>query len=614
MARETRTPDSSGAAPPERGVRTWDLSAICSDDEAWRREFDALRSDVAAFVPLPDPGVLARDGRQLAALLEQVFDLDRRLHRLHTYASLKSDEDLSRAAPRAMREAVEALAADLSARTAWVEPAILAIPPSRLAELIDEESGLAPFRRYLEQLERRRPHVRGPEAEELLGQTQLIRGTGATISGLLRDAELPWQEIELSDGSRLRVDQNGFARVRVSPVREDRRRGYEAFFDALGRFAGSLGASVYATVKEHVFEARARRYASALEASLDPAEVPTRVYEMLIDEIGGATAPLQRSLVLRRRVLGLDRLAYHDLHAPFAAEVRIEPDWDEARAIVLDALHPLGGDYVDTLREALTSGWVHVDPAPTKRSGAYVNDGAYGAHPYMLLNHQDDYHSLTTLAHESGHLMHSVFSQRAQPYPTARYRIFVAEVASTVNEILLAWHLIEQARDDGTRFALHGHLLDTLRGTVFRQTLFAEFELEIHRLVESGEPLTGERLSELFLALTRRYHGADRGVVAIDDRYAVEWAYVPHFHYNFYVYQYATSFIAAMEIADRLRAGDAAARSAYRRFLERGSSAPPVELLADAGVDMTRPEPFRSTIARMEAIMDTMERLLADRA
>ncbi len=602
-----RTEDRASGAGARAG-RTWNVSAIFPDQDAWRREFDALRAEIETIEP--EAACLPADPEHLVRILGRVFDIDRRMNLLHTYASLLADEDVSAPAPRAMRQSVEALAAEVSARTSWVEPAILAIPPDKLAAMLAAEPRLSPYRRFLERLERRRPHVLDRAREELLGQATLIRGTGATIAGLLRDAELPWPEIELSDGSRLRLDQNGYARVRVLACREDRERGFHAFYDRLGDFRGSLGAAIYGTVKEHVFEARVRHYRDSLEAALDPNEIPSRLYEMLIEEIEHAIPALHRYFALRRRCLGLDRLAYHDLHVPLTPSIRIEPDWDEARAITLEALQPLGADYVRRLGQALAGGWVHVDPAPSKRSGAYVNYGAYGVHPYMLLNHQDDYHSLSTLAHESGHLMHSLFSQEHQPYPTAHYTVFVAEVASTVNEILLTWHLLDRADSPESRLGLLGHMLDGIRGTVFRQTLFAKFELDLHRLVERGEALTGDSLSRHYLDLVRRYHGADRDIVEIDERYAVEWAFVPHFHYNFYVYQYATSFIAAMELADRLRAGDEATRRAYRRFLSRGSAAPPVELLADAGVDMSRPEPIRSTIARMEAIMDSVEQLL----
>ncbi|NJN64411.1 MAG: oligoendopeptidase F family protein [Acidobacteria bacterium] len=404
-----------------------------------------------------------------------------------------------------------------------------------------------------------------------------------------------------------------YNRVRLSPHRGDRKAGFAAFHGALQAFKSTLAASVHATLKEHVFEARARRYGSCLEAALHGNEVDPAVYAMLIREVNAALPLIHRYLRLRARVLRIPDLAYHDLYAPLAPEPAGRYAWDQARELVTSALAPLGPDYVEQLTRALQSRWVDVDPRTGKRSGAFVNDGAYDAHPYMLLNHQDDYHSASTLAHEAGHLMHSTYSQRHQPYPTARYVIFVAEVASTFNEILLHRYLLDRAEDDERRLALLGHYLDNIRGTVFRQTMFAEFELEIHARAERGEALTGEELGAIYFELLQRYHGTADGVLAIDPLYAAEWGFVPHFHYNFYVYQYATSYVAATALARRILSGSTSATIRYLDFLSRGSARPPVELLRDAGVDMTSSEPIQATMTEMSEVMDAMDAILARR-
>jgi oligoendopeptidase F len=334
---------------------------------------------------------------------------------------------------------------------------------------------------------------------------------------------------------------------------------------------------------------------------------------MLVDEVNASLPTLHRYLRLRARMLGLTDLHYHDMYPPLVGEVEEEYSWGRSKRLVTRALAPLGTEYVTRLQRALEARWVDVEPRPGKRAGAYVNDGAYGVHPYMLLNHVGDYSSASTLAHEGGHLMHSWYSQEAQPYPTAGYVTFVAEVASTVNEVLFFEHRLAEAPDDRVRLALLGHLLEGLRTTVFRQTMFAQFELEIHEMAERGEPLTGETLNRLYADLLRRYHGEAAGVMRIDDRYAVEWAFVAHFHYNFYVYQYATSYVAAIALAEGIEQRRPGAVERYLAFLKAGSSRPPVELLREAGVDMTSPEPIRAAMRLMDDVLDRMEQILGPR-
>jgi oligoendopeptidase F len=465
----------------------------------------------------------------------------------------------------------------------------------------------------LERLEKQRPHVLDAEAEELLGQAQRIRGVGTSVGNLLRNAEIPWPTITLSDGTELLVNAQGYSKGRTLPNRADRVATYEAFYGQLDAFKASLAAALAGTVQEHVFESRVRNYGSSLEASVEANEVDPAVYRMLIDEINASLPTLHRYLKLRSRILGIDDLRYHDMYPRLVQHIEEDYSWDSSKQITLEALAPLGQGYVERLGQALDSGWVDVYPREGKRAGAYVNDGAYDVHPYMLLNHQDDYWSASTLAHESGHLMHSWYSQQAQPYPTAGYAIFVAEVASTVNQVLFFEHLVAQAANDDARLALLGSFLEELRTIVFRQVMFAEFELAMHEMAERGEPLTGESLSALYVDLLRRYHGEQDGVMKIDERYALEWAFVPHFHYNFYVYQYATSYVAAIAVAEGIQEGASAVRERYLDFLRAGSTKPPVELLKDAGVDMTSPKPIRAAMRLMNGVMDRIEAILAKR-
>jgi oligoendopeptidase F len=587
--------------------RRWDLTDIYPSVEDWERDRSALLDRARRLEAWR--GRLAEGAEVLASVLDEQSEIHRLAQRLHTYASLASDEDLREPGPRAMEQRIEANLSELATLTSWIEPELLQLSPEQVRRMLEGSDALKVHQRYIERIEKRRDHTLDADGERLLGMARLIRGDGEKISGLLRDAEIPWPTIRLSTGEEVRLDPTGYSRTRNSRVRADRLSVFHAFHATLQEFKESLAAGVYATVKEHVFEARARSYPTSRDAALAGTEVPAAVMDTLFSEVRSALPLLHRYLQTRGRLLGVDDLAYHDLYPPLVDEVRADYGWDAAREVVAEALSPLGEDYVKRARTALRSRWIDVDPRRGKRSGAYVNDGAYGVHPYMLLNHTEDFHGVSTIAHELGHLMHSWYSQEAQPYPTARYAIFVAEVASTLNEILLLRHLIGGAEAPDQRLALLGHHLENIRGTVFRQTMFAEFESQLHEVVEAGDALTGQEMNERYGALLRRYHGHDGGVMRIDERYDAEWGFVPHFHYDFYVYQYATSFVAATALARRILDGETGARERYLGFLRTGSTKPPVDLLRDAGVDMTAPDPIRATMDEMRGVLDAIDEL-----
>ncbi|HET6284832.1 MAG TPA: M3 family oligoendopeptidase, partial [Polyangia bacterium] len=381
----------------------------------------------------------------------------------------------------------------------------------------------------------------------------------------------------------------------------------------------TLGTTLSALTKSHMFEKRVHNFGSTLEASLFRDNIPTKVYTQLVADVNRSLPTLHRYLKLRKKMLGVDVLHYQDLYVPLVASVDLRFDPDQARAMTLEALAPLGTEYVEALRKGFDSRWTDYLPSPGKRSGAY-STGVYGVHPYQLLNFNGRYEDLTTLAHEAGHSMHTYLSHTTQPYSTADYPIFVAEVASTLNENLLMHHMLGQAKDDATRLYLLGTQLDGLRTTLFRQTQFADFELAFHEQVEKGEPLTGEGLSALYLKMARKYYGHDKKICQVDDLLGIEWAYVPHFYYNFYVYQYATSMIASTTLARAIRdeakqaektGVGTARRDAYLKLLRAGGSKYPIDLLKDAGVDMTTSAPFSAAMAEMNATMDEMERILA---
>ena len=589
----------------------WDLTEIYISDEAWD---DALQ-DLASKETLLDQykGRLGSGASVLREALEQMHTLQQQAASLSAYASMRGDEDLRESGPQGMLQSLQNVMAGIQAATAWIDPEILEIPPKKLAGFLKKDKDLQVYGRYLERLEAQRPHVLDAESEELLGHMSRIEGVGYTVGGLLRNAEIPWPTITLADGEELRMDPSGFSKGRRLDNREDRIASYKAFYDTLQAFKGTLAATISATVQEHVVNATVRDYESSLEASLAGNEVDTDVYHMLLEEVGANVATLQRYLRLRGEILGIDDLRYHDSYPPLVQNVSADYSWENSKKLVLQALAPLGEEYVQRMNESFEKGWIDVYPRTGKRSGAYVNDAAYNVHPYMLLNHLDDYLGATTLAHEGGHLMHSWYAQEAQPYSTSNYAIFVAEVASTVNEVLFFRYLVSQAPDDESRLALLGNFLEGLRTTVFRQTMFAEFELAIHEMAERGEPLTGDGLNELYLGMLRRYQGHDEGAMTIDELYAAEWSYIPHFHYNFYVYQYATSYIAAIALAEGILEKQDGAVERYLDFLRAGSTKAPVQLLADAGVDMTKPEPIHAAMRLMNDVMDQIEEILERR-
>ncbi len=590
----------------------WDLTDLYPTPEA----FDQARQVLAGRLGELEQGRgrLGRSAAELATVLERMFGFAKELARVASYAAMRSDEDTREAGPLAARQEVQQLAVEFAARTAWIAPEILALPKGRVAALLKSEPRLAPYRFFLEDLERQRPHTLSPDEEKLLAQAGTLARAPYNLYGILANADMPFPEVKLSSGEVVRLDQAGYTKYRSLPQRADRALVFQEFWKAFKGFERTFGVALDAQVNADVFKARARRYPSALAASLAANNVPEAVYRTLIAQAQRALPLLHRAFRLRSKMLGIDDLAYHDIYPPLVKELDLRFPIEQGQAVVLEALQPLGEEYVGVVARGFASRWMDVYPRPGKRSGAYSNGSAYDVHPYVLMNYNDDYESVSTLAHEWGHAMHSYLANAAQPYPTADYSIFIAEVASTFNEALLLDRMLRGARSEDERLYYLGSYLEGLRGTFFRQTMFAEFELAIHEAVERGEALTGERLSAMYLELLRRYHGHDMGVVRIDDAYAVEWAYIPHFYYNFYVYQYATSLAASALLAQRVLAGEAGARERYLGLLRAGGSRYPYELLVEAGVDLASEAPYRALEQRMTWVLDEIETILAKRA
>jgi oligoendopeptidase F len=416
--------------------------------------------------------------------------------------------------------------------------------------------------------------------------------------------------VTLSDGKSVKIDSAAFNVYRALPNRDDRQKVMSSFFEALGKYKGTFGATTNAQMQTDVFYARARKYSTSLAAALHSANIPVSVYTRLVDGVNRHLPTFHRYLNLRRKMMKVSELHYYDLYAPLVSSVDLTYTAEEAEKHVMNALATLGDEYAAGARHAFSERWIDWYPTEGKRAGAYSNGGAYDVHPYMLLNDNGKYADVSTLAHELGHTMHSYFSNKTQPYATASYPIFVAEVASTFNEALLIDHMLKQISDTGTKLSLLGNYLENIKGTVFRQTQFAEFELRMHEMVEKGEPLTGDALDSVYAEITKKYYGHDKRVCVVDDYVAHEWAFIPHFYRNFYVFQYATSFTASSALSEKVLAGDSAATKRYIAFLSAGGSKYPIDLLKEAGVDMTTDEPLELTMKKMNRVMDEMERLL----
>ena len=590
---------------------TWNLADLYADQAAWTAARDELRKSIAALPA--HKGRLGDSAEALFKALDASFGAQLALERLYVYARSLSDQDIRASAPRELALQAQQIGTDLNTATAFIAPEIVSLGAQKVRSFVAADKRLAPYAFFLESTLRLAPHTRSEAEEKLVAQAENMSGAGGSAYSVLTNADLPWPTIKLSSG-KVRLDQAAYTLARASPNRDDRTKVFAAFFGALKVYERTVGATLDSQIKSHIFIKKARNYDSCLEAALFPNAIPTAVYTQLVADVRRNLPTLWRYLKLRKRMLGLETLRYQDVYAPLVARVNLSYGPEEARAIVLEAVAPLGREYQDALRKGFESRWTDYLPSTGKSSGAY-STGVWGLHPYQLLNFNGKYEDLSTLAHESGHSMHTYLANTTQPYATSGYPIFVAEVASTLNENLLVHYLLGKTKDDPTRLALLGNYLESLRTTLFRQTQFAEFELAIHQAAERDEPLTGEGLSKRYLELVRAYYGHEHGVTQVDDLLAIEWAYIPHFYGNFYVYQYATSMIASTALATAIREdqarGSTAARDRYLRLLEAGGSKYPIDLLKAAGVDPTTSVPFDAAMKEMNTVLEEMENIIA---
>jgi len=606
-------PAAERATIPEK--YQWDMSALYADEAAWASAKQALVKDLAGLSRWQ--GKLGTSSAALRDGMAAWENVSRRVDRLYAYASQLYDQDTRVSRHQQMQQEAAQVYADFQSASAFMRPEILAIGKPTIDRFLTEQPALLSYRMYFDDILRAAPHTLSAGEEKVFAQASVMAQAGGDVRSVFTSADLPWPEITLANGEKVRLDAAAYTKYRASPNKAERDAVFKAFFGRYGEFTRTLATTLNAHVQSHVVAKNVHRFDTSLDAALFDYNIPRTVYTQLLADVHANLPTLHRYLRLRQKIMGLPQLGYEDLYAPIVPSVDLQYTPEQAQALTLESFAPLGPTYVDTLRKGYAERWVDFMPNTGKSPGAYSNT-VYGVHPFQLLNFNGAWDDVSTLAHESGHSMHSYLSSTNQPYATSGYSTFVAEVASTLNENLLLHHMLDLTKDDRTRLFLLSSYLDNMRTTLFRQVLFAEFELKMHEAVERGEPLTGEWLNKEYLALLRQYYGHDQGVVKVDEAYGVEWAYIPHFYRNFYVYQYATSMIGGMSIAagiigkQAVKSGKAAKnRDAYLKMLSSGSSRYPIELLKDAGVDMTTPAPFDAAIHEMNSIMDEIELIYA---
>ena len=584
----------------------WDLIDLYPNDAAW----DAARKAALAKVPALKTyqGKLGTDAATLAAALVASSDMVRDVSRLYVYASLKADEDVRVAAAQERRAQVVDLYTAVGEATAWMAPELLTLGKARIDGFVAQDATLqSRFDFFLANTLRQAPHTLTPEGEAILASATTPLQGPQEISGQLRSSDIPWPTITLSTGKSVRLDSQGYTLNRDAPNREDRRHVFDAFFGTHQAFKSTFGATYAANVRGDIFSAKSRRYPTALASALSGGNVPEAVYRTLVAETNAGLPQLHRYFELRRKLLGLPDMHYYDIYPPLVALDR-KVTLEQMRTTTIAAVKPLGPDYVARIGKATAARWMDPFPRPGKQPGAYMNPGAFDVHPYLLLNLGDNYEGMTTYAHEWGHAIHSLLANSSQPYDKADYPIFLAEIASTLNEQLLAAHMLKLAKTREEKLFYLGQQMESLRGTFYRQTMFAEFELKAHDMAEAGEGLSGERFTALYLDLLVRYHGPK---VAIDPVYAAEWAFIPHFYNSFYVFQYATSIAAASYFARAILRGGVKERDNYLGVLKAGGSDYPTEILKRAGLDMATPAPYQAIIATFKETLDQAEALMA---
>jgi oligoendopeptidase F len=585
---------------------TWRLEDIFATDDEWEKEFKEVKELIPGINRFK--GKLGESADELYNALTFQDQLLERLGKLYTYAHMRYDQDTTNSFYQGMDDRIKNLYSQAASALAFIVPEILAIDEQKVASFLEEKQELKLYEHALEEINLQRPHVLSAEQEALLAEAAEVMNASSNTFGMLNNADLEFPSIKDENGEEVEVTHGRYIRFLESSDRRVRKDAFMAVYSTYGKYRNTFASTLSGTVKKDNFNARIRKYNSARHAALAANNIPESVYDNLVNTINDNLHLLHRYVSLRKKVLGLDKLHMYDLYTPLVKDVKMEISYEEAKEIIVKGLAPLGEDYVNVLKEGFENRWIDVHENKGKRSGAY-SSGAYGTNPYILMNWQDNVNNLFTLAHELGHSVHSYYTRKSQPYPYGNYSIFVAEVASTCNEALLNDYLLKTIDDEQKRLYLLNHYLEGFRGTVFRQTMFAEFEHLIHQKAQNNEPLTAETLTKEYYELNKKYFGQKD--IEIDEEIGLEWARIPHFYYNYYVYQYATGFSAATALSKQILEEGEPAVNRYIEFLKAGSSDYPIEVLKKAGVDMTSSKPIEEACKVFEEKLNEMESLLS---
>lgn len=585
---------------------TWRLEDIFESDMDWEKEFQGIKEMIPKISDFQ--GKLGDSADTLFEALSYQDAISLRLGKLYTYAHMRYDQDTANSFYQGINDRATNLYTQVGSALSFIVPEILSIDESKIQSFLEEKEELKVYAHALEEINKQRPHVLSAKEEALLAEASEVMASSSTTFGMLNNADLTFPTIKDENGEEVEVTHGRYTRFLESEDQRVREDAFKAVYETYGKYKNTFGSTLNGAIKKDNFNARVRNYSSARAAALSDNHIPEEVYDNLVNTINDNLHLLHRYVSLRKKVLGVEELHMYDLYTPLVKDVKMEVTYSEAKEYILEGLKPLGEDYLNVLKEGFENRWVDVHENKGKRSGAY-SSGAYGTNPYILMNWQDNVNNLFTLAHEFGHSVHSYYTRQNQPYTYGNYSIFVAEVASTCNEALLNDYLLKTIDDDKKRLYLLNHFLEGFRGTVFRQTMFAEFEHTIHKKAQEGEALTPDLLTEIYYALNKKYFGED---IIIDEEIGLEWARIPHFYYNYYVYQYATGYSAATALSKQiLEEGEPAVTRYINNFLKAGSSDYPIEVLKKAGVDMTSSDPIKEACKVFEEKLTEMEKLLS---
>ncbi|MFZ5969159.1 MAG: oligoendopeptidase F [Bacillota bacterium] len=582
----------------------WDLGKLYATEELWERDVQKVKEMVKGIEQYK--GNLSKSAQTLFHALNLQDEISRIIENIFVYAKMRKDEDNTVTKYQGMTDRAHSLSVEIQSKLSFLVPEILSISEDTIRSFLKDDQQLKKYEFYLEEILRQKAHVLSKEEEQLLAQVGEISTAPKNIFGMINNADIKFPSIQDEDGEEVEVTKGRFIKLMESRDRRVRKDAFQALYSSYDKQKNTIASTLNYSVKKDAFYARVRKYPSALKASLDADNVPLEVYDNLINTMHKHLDSMYRYVRLRKKVLGVDELHMYDLYTPIVKDVKMEIDYPQSQAKIKEGLAPLGEDYILTLEEGFNEGWIDVYENEGKTSGAY-SWGTYDSPPYVLLNYQGTINDMFTLAHEMGHSLHSYYSKNTQPYVYAGYKIFVAEVASTVNETLLMEYLLANTKDKNEKMYLLNHYLEQFRGTVYRQTMFAEFEKITHEKIEMGEALTPELLSEIYGELNKKYYGPD---MVIDEEIKMEWARIPHFYNAFYVYKYATGFSAAISLSQQIVKEGEDAVSRYIRFLKSGGSNYPINLLQDAGVDMTSPEPIEQALQVFSRLVDALEGML----